>query len=269
MGDEILMQISGDNQAWIEEILPRRNLLYRSDALRSKLFAANLDLVVLVLAASPPFSTELLGRTLLACHNAQVPLNLIFNKIDLFEDREQELKNIQESLKKWTLGEIPVHSLSAKSGTQEAKAYTLELLTPLFENKTTLILGQSGMGKSTLINLLIPDALLPTNDISIALNAGKHTTTHTQMHFGTNGIRLIDSPGFQAFGLHHLSETDLLNGFSDIAEYAQRCHFANCQHAHEPSCAVKNALNEGALFEPRQALYQMLKTELEEVRNKY
>ena len=125
------------------------------------------------------------------------------------------------------------------------------------------------MGKSTLINLLIPGALAATNEISMALNAGKHTTTHTQMHFGEEGLELIDSPGFQAFGLHHLSESDLLNAFTDIRDEGNKCRFANCQHKREPDCAVKNGLEDGTLSPARYALYQMLKAEQEEANKNY
>jgi ribosome biogenesis GTPase / thiamine phosphate phosphatase len=116
---------------------------------------------------------------------------------------------------------------------------------------------------------LIPGALAATNEISMALNAGKHTTTHTQMHFGANGLELIDSPGFQAFGLHHLSETDLLNAFTDIRDEGNKCRFANCQHKREPDCAVKNGLENGTLSPARYELYQMLKAELAEASQNY
>lgn len=265
VGDVVRLQPSGDKQAWIEEILPRRNIVYRSDAMRSKLFAANLDLVVLVLASVPPYSPELLGRTLVACAIAGVPLHLVFNKVDLLKDTPDLLEQIQNTLKRWTLNETPIHCLSLKSEPEQAH----ERLTPLFENKTTLVLGQSGMGKSTLINLLVPHALAATNEVSVALNAGKHTTTHTQMHFGEHGIRLIDSPGFQAFGLHHLSAEDLLQGFVDVRQAAQQCRFGNCLHKQEPQCAVKNALQAGEIFEPRLALYHLLLGELEQARLHY
>jgi ribosome biogenesis GTPase len=265
VGDQILIQPSGDNQAWVEKILPRHNIVYRSDAMRSKLFAANLDLVVLVLAAVPPYSPELLGRTLIACATANVPLQLVFNKMDLLHNSPEFVEDIQTTLSEWTLNEIPIHYVSLTTEPEQAQ----EQLKVLFKNKTTLVLGQSGMGKSTLINLLIPHALAPTNDVSIALNAGKHTTTHTQMHFGDEGIRLIDSPGFQAFGLHHLTAQDLLNGFSDIKEAAQQCRFANCLHNQEPQCAVKDAIETEKLFEPRLDLYRLLTDELEQAKHRY
>lgn len=265
VGDEIVILPSGDKQAWVEDIQTRKNLVYRSDALKSKMFAANLDGVLLMLAVSPPYSTELLGRTLTACKHADVPLTILFNKVDILEGDAETLADVEQELFEMTLGDVPTHYISVTEKPDETEA----LLRPLLAGKRTLILGQSGMGKSTLINLLIPGALAATNEISIALNAGKHTTTHTQMHFGEEGLELIDSPGFQAFGLHHLSEADLLNAFSDLRDEGNKCRFANCQHKREPDCAVKNGLEDGTLSPARYALYQMLKAELEEARQNY
>lgn len=259
VGDEILILPSGDRQAWIEDIQTRKNLVYRSDALKSKMFAANLDLVLLMLAISPPYSPELLGRTLVACKHANVPLIILFNKLDILESDPASRVEVEHALDELTLGDTPVHFISVTDKPEDASS----LLLPLLKGQRTLILGQSGMGKSTLINLLIPGALAATNDISLALNAGKHTTTHTQMHFGDQGLELIDSPGFQAFGLHHLSEGDLLNAFDDIQEEGSKCRFANCQHKREPDCAVKLGLENGRLSSARYALYQLLKDELE------
>ncbi|HEX4844182.1 MAG TPA: ribosome small subunit-dependent GTPase A [Limnobacter sp.] len=258
VGDVIAIDPSGDRQAWIDEIEDRRNLLYRSDALKSKMFAANLDQVMLVLSVSPPYSPELLGRTWVACQHAGVPLHMVFNKSDLLEEDATLAKSLLKELEDWTLGQSPVHMVSVTTRPNACDA----LLRPLMMGKRTLILGQSGMGKSTLINLLIPSAAAATNDISIALNAGKHTTTHTQLHAG-DGFELIDSPGFQAFGLHHLSTAELLEVFEDIQETGTRCRFANCQHLREPGCAVKEALEEGHLHAGRFELYQLLKAELD------
>ena len=265
VGDEIIILPSGDMQAWVEDIQPRKNLVYRSDALKSKMFAANLNGVLLMLSISPPYSPELLGRTLTACKHAEVPLTILFNKVDILQGDAETLNAVEQELFEITLDEIPTHYISVTEQPDE----TERLLRPLLEGKRTLILGQSGMGKSTLINLLIPDALAATNEISMALNACKHTTTHTQMHFGEQGLELIDSPGFQAFGLHHLSETDLLNAFTDIRDEGNKCRFANCQHKREPDCAVKNGLEDGTLSPARYDLYQMLKAELQEASQTY
>lgn len=260
VGDEVVISPSGGEQAWIEDICPRRNLMYRSDQLKSKLFAANIDLVLLVLSISPPYSSELLGRTLVACLHAGVPLHIVFNKVDLLADCPPDVQeSIHKDLQSWTSGLCDITYISATASPQQ----TIATLSPLLKNKRTLILGQSGMGKSTLLNLLVPDALARTNEVSMALNAGKHTTTHTQLHLGPTGMELIDSPGFQAFGLHHLSFDELLAAFTDIAKLAQQCRFANCHHRQEPGCAVKAARDDGGLNENRWVLFEQLKTELE------
>lgn len=260
VGDQLLIEPSGDNQAWVNQILERRNLVYRSDALRSKLFASNLDGVLLVLAASPPYSGELLGRTIVACANAEVPLRIVFNKLDLVIHDEEMMQALQDELEQWTYGEIPIHWVSLTEGQEQAKQELIAIL----NNQTTLILGQSGMGKSTLINLLIPEAKAATNEISMALNAGKHTTTHTQMHTGPNGLRLIDSPGFQAFGLNHLQLDDLLHTFPEIREQGKYCRFDDCKHLNEPQCAVKKALEENQISEIRYDFFQMMREEIEQ-----
>lgn len=258
VGDQLLIEPSGDNQAWVSQILERRNLVYRSDAIRSKLFASNLDGVLLVLAASPPYSGELLGRTLVACSNANVPLQIVFNKLDLILHDDELMQPLNEELEQWTAGEIPIHWVSLTEGKKQAQEELIDVLA----NKTTLILGQSGMGKSTLINLLIPEAQAATNEISMALNAGKHTTTHTQMHSGPCGLRLIDSPGFQAFGLNHLEFGDLLHAFPEIEEHGKTCRFDDCKHINEPQCAVKDAIKTGEISEIRYEFFQMMCEEI-------
>lgn len=264
VGDQLRIQPSGDNQAWIESIDKRRNLVYRSDALRSKLFAANIDQVMLVLAISPPFSAELLGRTQLACHDAGVPLILVFNKIDILAQEPALGEDIQAELSEWTNDELPIFWTSFTEDPEGA----LETLMPELEDKTTLILGQSGMGKSTLINLLMPNTQVATNDVSIALNAGKHTTTHTQLHTEGN-IRLIDSPGFQAFGLNHLTQAGLLSAFEEIEEAAKQCRFDDCKHRKEPQCAVKNGVEAGEIAEARYHFYLAMCDELLEAEKQY
>ncbi len=242
VGDRIQITPSGDKQAWVVKIEPRKNLLYRSDNLRSKLFAANIDFVFLMIAISPPFCLELLSRTMVACAVAKIPLHLLFNKTELLAQHHTTAEHIQNELRALVGANTPIDWISLKHKPEAAT----QLLAPMIRNKTILVIGQSGMGKSTLINLLDPTALATTNNISEALNTGKHTTTTIKMHrceqFQT---KLIDSPGFQKFGLHHVTEKNLQEAFPEIMAIAQRCRFDDCQHASEPHCAVKETLTHG------------------------
>jgi len=133
------------------------------------------------------------------------------------------------------------------------------MLRPRLANYTTLLLGQSGMGKSTLLNALVPDAQAATQEHSVALDAGRHTTTTTRLyHLPDRGGDLIDSPGFQAFGLRHLSVEDIEHGFPEFDKPRQACRFYNCTHQHEPGCGVLTAVASGEIAPERHALYVRL-----------
>jgi ribosome biogenesis GTPase len=153
----------------------------------------------------------------------------------------------------------PVVRIAAKA---EPDA-TRERLRPLLGGRTTLLLGQSGMGKSTLVNLLVPDAALATQAISEALQTGRHTTTFTRAFDLAGGGRLIDSPGFQVFGLAHLSTSELEHGLREFEPLLGRCRFHNCTHRHEPGCAIRAAVASGAIDTRRFALYTQLRDDAE------
>lgn len=259
VGDKIDIIPSGDLQAWVHKIYPRNNLLYRSDNVRSKLFAANVDLVFLMIALSPPFSQELLGRTMVACSAAGIELHLLFNKTDLLESNTTK-QQVQQSLEALTGPNFAIDWVSLKQHPEAAKS----TLIPIVKNKTILVIGQSGMGKSTLINLLEPNAQVITNTISEALNTGKHTTTAIKMHYcNALNTKLIDSPGFQKFGLHHVNENNLFDAFPDIMQLAEHCRFDDCQHLNEPNCTVKNALKSGELQPARFDCFVSLRAEIQ------
>lgn len=244
-GDFVLIRPEGQNEGVILEILPRRNLFYRSDAQRSKLFAANIDQLLLVLAPEPEFSEDLVSRALVAAHSAEVPVHILLNKADL-PSAPQARARLQPLA---DLG-VPIIMLSALDVTQ-----THAILAPLLQDRCSLLLGQSGMGKSTLLNALVPDADALTRSHSQVLGTGRHTTTQTRLYLLPNGGELIDSPGFQAFGLQHLSPAEIEQGFPEFAEPAQHCRFINCQHRKEPGCGVQAALKEGQIAPQRHALY--------------
>lgn len=254
VGDRVRISLQGQAEGAIEAIEPRRNLLYRSDQSRSKQFAANLDSVLLVIATEPEFSDDLVGRSLTAAWSAGIPPTLILNKID----RVAQLPRARARLAPIAALGVPILELSARD-TEATRA----ALAPRLTGRTSLLLGQSGMGKSTLLNALVPEADAATREHSEALGAGRHTTTSTRLyHLPPHGDSplgaIIDSPGFQGFGLQHLSREDIERGFPEFAEHAGQCRYYNCTHLHEPGCAVLAALAQGIIDVERHALYQRI-----------
>lgn len=254
IGDYVLFSPQGTDQAVIEETLERKNLLYRSDNYRSKLFAANIDLLLLVLAPEPDFSLDLTGRAYTAAINAGVQMHIVLNKSDL-----PSANNAMEKLQPLRAIGIPVIKTSIHEPEQ-----LKESLLPLLKDKSSLLLGQSAMGKSSILNVLVPDAQAQTRAHSQALGAGRHTTTDSRLYEipGQHGY-IIDSPGFQSFGLAHLEIEHLLKGFPDFHEALQGCRFYNCSHRHEPGCGVLAAKENGAIDPQRYQLYCRLIAELE------
>ncbi len=251
-GDEVEVQLtasaSADNgaQGVIERIAPRRSLLHRSDAFREKLIAANVTQIVVVVAAEPSFSDELLARCLVAAHDQQIEVLIALNKCDLAELAAQA----RARLEPYRAIGYRVLELSAK---QDADSFR-----PFLHDHTSVLVGQSGMGKSTLINALIPDAQAATREISSVLDSGKHTTTHARLYRLDEASSLIDCPGVQAFGLHHLSFGGIEEGFVEFAPYRGQCRFHNCHHLHEPGCAIRNAVETGKIDARRLELFQQI-----------
>ena len=263
VGDRVWWQASAD-EGTIEKLQPRRNLLYRQDEIRTKSFAANLDQVLVLLAAEPEFSESQLTRALIAAQAESIAVLIVLNKSDLgalFERAWQRLEPYR------AMGQT-VLALSLQDGAQAG----VEALEQQLQGKTTLVLGPSGAGKSTLINRLVPAARAQTNEISRALNSGKHTTTSTTWYWvdGVDGHKttaLIDSPGFQEFGLHHIEPTRLAQLMPDFSVRLGHCRFYNCSHLHEPGCAVRDAVGvEGGISENRYRLYGELFAELSQPR---
>lgn len=241
VGDTVSVQLHGEHEGVIVAIQPRRNLLYRSDEHRSKIFAANIDQLLLVVAGEPPFSHELLARALVAAYSADIDPLILLNKADL----PASLARAQAQLDT-LFGATPAPPVLVVSAL-DADALRQQLL-PHLAGRRSLLMGQSAMGKSTLLNTLIPQAQAPTQAHSEALDAGRHTTTHTRLyHLPTQPGQLIDSPGFQNFGLNHLSPLQIVQGFPAFAPYIEHCRFYNCTHQHEPGCGVLAALQSGAL----------------------
>jgi ribosome biogenesis GTPase len=254
VGDQVEWLPSTD-EGTIEKILPRRNLFYRQDEIRTKSFAANLDQVVILLAAEPEFSQMQLTRALIAAEAEHITPIIALNKSDLTDLFARAL----ERLAPYTAMGYTVLQLAIKHGRSGD-------LVERLQNKTSLILGPSGTGKSTLINQFIPNALVSTGEISHALNSGKHTTTSTNLYWVDTERKtaLIDSPGFQEFGLHHIEAMQLAAYMPDFKPHVSECKFYNCTHLHEPGCGVQTAVASGEINASRYKLYGMLFAELTE-----
>ncbi|HYF59809.1 MAG TPA: ribosome small subunit-dependent GTPase A [Burkholderiaceae bacterium] len=254
-GDRVAWRELGAGQAVIERVLPRRNLLRRSDQRRTKALAANLDQAAIVLSGEPPFSEELLLRVLIAAEREGIECLLVATKADV----PGAMASIEPRLAVHERLGYPVERIDTRSRPDDAVA----ALRPRLANRTTLLLGQSGMGKSTLVNRLVPHAELATQTISEALQTGKHTTTFTRAFDLEGGGRLIDSPGFQVFGLAHLSPSEIEHGLREFQPLLGHCRFHNCSHRHEPGCAVRGALEDGRLDPRRFTLYEQLRREVD------
>ena len=268
VGDGVRWRPSHD-EGTVEQITPRRNLLYRQDAVRTKSFAANLDQVLILVAAEPEFSEHQLARALIACEAAHIEPLIVLNKADLAEP----FARAWQRLAPYRAMGYAVLPLAAKPrGPAPAQADTLAALGQRLHRRTTLILGPSGAGKSTLINRLIPGAAAQTGEISQALNSGKHTTTTTTWYWldEARASALIDSPGFQEFGLHHIDPMQLAAYMPDIRPHVAECRFYNCTHLHEPGCGVTAQVQSSAgadgISASRYRIYSELFAELRDSR---
>ena len=250
VGDVVHLKQTSNDQAVIEEIAERTTLLYRSDQYKSKLLAANISRLFIVVATEPGFADDLVSRALVAAEAAGIEAHLILNKTDVLEllPRARERAAVYGSLG------YPVHEVSAKADPEHA----LATLRPLLAGQSSIFIGQSGMGKSSLINLLVPDADIAVREISAALDTGKHTTTFTRLYWLPDGAAIIDSPGFQEFGLYHLSEGMLERAFVEFKPYLGGCKYYNCRHLAEPQCAVLEAVAAGKIAKMRHELYAQL-----------
>jgi ribosome biogenesis GTPase len=250
VGDRVTYQLISPTQGVIESITERKTLLYRSDLYRTKILAANVTQLLIVVATQPSFSDDLLSRALIAAEASGIQPQLVLNKIDLANllPAAQQRLDIYQNLG------YPLHLVSTKGNPKQSSAKLL----PILEGQSTIFIGQSGMGKSSLINLLIPSVDIATREISTALNTGKHTTTFVKSYRLNDRSVIIDSPGFQEFGLHHLSEGQLERAFPEFKPFLGNCKFYNCHHHAEPGCAILAAVQAGMIHPIRHALYKQL-----------
>lgn len=253
VGDQVECRVLGAGQAVIEQVQSRSNLLRRSDAHRSKALAANLDQAAIVISGEPPFSEELLVRVLIAAEREGIDCLLLATKADI----PGAMAAIEPRLQVYERLGYPVVRLAAKADPEGSVARLHERLS----ERRTLLLGQSGMGKSTLVNLLVPGAELRTQSISQALQTGRHTTTFTRAFEMAAGGWLIDSPGFQVFGLAHLSVSEIEHGMREFLPLLGQCRYHNCSHRHEPHCAIQAAVQSGGIDARRYGLHVQIRDE--------
>lgn len=248
-GDEVEVTPTGSDQGVIDQLRPRRNLLWRSDAFREKLIAANLTQVIVVVATEPGFSDMLISRCIAAAESQQIKTLIVLNKADL----QEQLPTARTQLAPFERLGYPVLELSAREG--------VDALRPKLAGERSILVGQSGMGKSTLTNALVPAARAATREISEALNSGKHTTTFARLYPIDNGW-LIDSPGLQAFGLAHLGADELAESFVEFHPYLGKCRFRDCLHESEPGCSLRAAIGAGAIDARRFEHYRQIRDEI-------
>ncbi len=251
VGDLVAAGRLGVDQAVIERIEPRRNLLLRSDRYRSKALAANVDRAAIVLAGEPHYSEELLLRLMLAIEAAGIALLVVANKTDLRADH-QRIGPRLDLLR--SLGH-PVVEIAA----QPAPAAAVAALRPWLADSTTVLLGESGMGKSSLVNALAPEVDQATRAISTALGTGRHTTTFSRLFDLDAAVapnaKIIDSPGFQTFGLAHLSASQRVHAMAEFGPLIGNCRFHSCTHRQEPGCAIRAAAEAGEIDPLRYRLF--------------
>lgn len=256
VGDEVELQIINAQQAQIMDLVTRKNLIYRSDQNRSKMIASNLDQIIIVVAVKPNFNVNFLNSCLLAAESANITPLIIINKTDL-EETTEFAKNIT-ALYKDTLG-YNIMLQSAVNGCQE--------LLPRLINHSSLLIGQSGVGKSTITNQICPDANARTGVIAKYENSGCHTTTNATLYHIDETSDLIDCPGLQEFGLFHLSITEVAEYFPEMRDYLGDCKFSNCLHLNEPNCAILNAVKQDEITPQRYAFYKHLCERLKTKKN--
>ncbi len=248
-GDVVTIKLTDKHEGVIETTLPRKTLLYRSNAFKSKMLAANVSQIIIVLATQPSFYEALLNRCLIAAEAANIKALIVLNKCDLADN-----DNARQKLTLYANLGYQVLSLSATED--------ISTLRPYLQGEASILVGQSGMGKSTIINALLPDEDVRTREVSHVLDSGKHTTTAAHLYHLDAQSQLIDSPGLQEFGLHHLSTDELEHAFIEFRPFLGNCRFNNCKHLQEPDCAIKDAVAANKISTERLAIYTMLRTEI-------
>lgn len=245
-GDRVAFEREASGEGVIEAIAPRANEFARAAQHRRKVIAANLTQVMIMVASEPTWDDELVCRMLVAAEDAGLPAVLVLNKADLADLRDSALARLEPFR---GLG-YPLVEIAARRDAGPLRAY--------LAGQRTLLAGQSGMGKSTLVGALVPQAEVRIREISRYLDAGRQTTTTARLYAMDATSELVDSPGVSEFGLAGLSVQAIANGFREIAQHAPSCRFRDCRHLVEPGCAVEEAAARGAIHPRRLALYRQI-----------
>lgn len=269
VGDRVKLVVNREGTAFISEIQDRRNYIIRKSQNLSKqshIIAANVDMALLVVTVNyPQTSTTFIDRFLASAEAYAVPVALVFNKLDLYDADERRRLNAVIALYRH-LG-YPCFAVSATTGegiadvpatapVPDASALvSLPPLLPYLHGKTTLFSGNSGVGKSTLLNRLVPEARAKTAALSLAHDQGQHTTTFSEMYDLQGDARIIDTPGIRGFGTFDFNRTEVSHYFREIFAIGHDCRFSNCTHTHEPGCAVRTALDRHEIAESRYHSY--------------
>jgi ribosome biogenesis GTPase len=248
-GDQVQVKMTDTLEGVVEKLYPRTSLLFRSNAYKTKTLASNVTQVIIVLATTPSFYEALLNRCLIAAEAAGIKAVIVLNKCDL-ADNSAALK----LLKVYQDLGYQVQPLSAKQDINPLKQW--------LSGQVSVLVGQSGMGKSTIVNALLPESAVRTQEVSEVLDSGKHTTTAAHLYHLDAISDLIDSPGLQEFGLNHLSLEELEQAFIEFRPYLGKCRFNNCKHIHEPDCAIIGAMEAGKISSVRLAYFQRLTQEI-------